>query len=101
MSNVGFIGLGTMGRPMAHNLLRAGHRLVVYGRRPEVVAEFAEAGATTARSPAEVARACDRIITIVTADAQVAEVALGPEGIIEGASPGKILIEMSTMYSLE
>src|SRR5690242_2092037 len=97
MSTIGFIGLGTMGRPMARNLLRAGHRLVVYARRPEAAAEFVAAGARKVDSPARVAAEAEFIITIVTADAQVTEVALGPSGVIEGAAPGKILIDMSTI----
>jgi len=97
MSTIGFIGLGTMGRPMARNLLRAGHRLVFYARRPEVAAEFVAAGASQVASPAQAAREADFIISIVTADAQVTEVALGPGGVIEGASPGKTFIDMSTI----
>ncbi len=97
MSTIGFIGLGTMGRPMARNLLRAGHRLVFYARRPEVAAEFIEAGARQAASPAEAARDAEFIISIVTADAQVTEVALGAGGVIEGAAPGKTFIDMSTI----
>ena len=97
MSTIGFIGLGTMGRPMARNLMRAGHRLVVYARRPAVAAEFVAAGARQAASPAEAARDADFIISIVTADAQVTEVALGPGGVIEGAAPGKTFIDMSTI----
>lgn len=97
MSTVGFIGLGTMGRPMARNLLRAGHRLVFYARRPEVAQEFTSAGAVRADTPAAVAKAADLVITIVTADAQVTEVALGPGGVVEGAAPGKLLVDMSTI----
>jgi len=97
MSTVGFIGLGMMGRHMARNLMRAGHRLVFYARRAEVIAEFEQAGATRAISPAAVAQASEFVVTIVTADAQVSEVSLGPEGIIEAAAAGKTLIDMSTI----
>jgi 2-hydroxy-3-oxopropionate reductase len=97
MSTVGFIGLGTMGRHMARNLIRAGHTLVFYARRPEVISEFEQAGATRAMTPAAVTAASEFVITIVTADAQVSEVALGPSGIIEAAAAGKTLIEMSTI----
>lgn len=97
MSRVGFIGLGTMGRHMARNLMKAGHPLTFFARRPEVAAEFVQAGAVQAANPAEVARASDVIITIVTADAQVTEVVAGPAGIAEGAAPGKLLIDMSTI----
>lgn len=97
MSSVGFIGLGTMGVPMAHNLLKAGHELTFYARREEVAVEFASAGARRAPTPAQVTRAAEFVITIVTADAQVRDVALGENGVIAGAAPGKLLIEMSTI----
>ncbi|MBI3463770.1 MAG: NAD(P)-dependent oxidoreductase [Planctomycetes bacterium] len=97
MSTVGFIGLGTMGRHMARNIMRAGHRLVFYARRAEVVTEFEQAGATRAATPAAVTEASEFVVTIVTADAQVSEVALGAGGIIEAAAAGKTLIEMSTI----
>lgn len=97
MSTVGFIGLGTMGRPMAKNLLAAGHDVVFYARRPEIAQEFIEAGATQAAHPAAVTAAAEFIITIVTADAEVREVVLGPHGVIEGATAGKMLIDMSTV----
>ncbi|HEV3004792.1 MAG TPA: NAD(P)-dependent oxidoreductase, partial [Pirellulales bacterium] len=97
MSTVAFIGLGTMGWPMARNLLQAGHRLVVYARRPEAAAELVAAGARQVASPAEAAREAEFVISIVTADAQVSQVALGPGGVIEGAAPGKTFIDMSTI----
>lgn len=97
MHTVGFIGLGTMGRPMARNLLKAGHRLVFFARRDDVAEEFTALGAVRAASPAEVARQADFVVTIVTADPQVREVALGRGGLVEGAAPGKMLIEMSTI----
>lgn len=97
MSTVGFIGLGTMGRPMARNLIRAGHQLTFFARRGGVIQEFEQLGGRRANSPAEVARQSEFIITIVTADAAVEEVALGPGGLIEGAAPGKLYIDMSTI----
>ncbi len=97
MSAIGFIGLGTMGRPMARNLLRAGHALTFCSRRPEVIEEFKALGGRHVATPAEAARASDFVITIVTADAEVAEVALGKHGVIEAAAPGKLLIDMSTI----
>jgi len=97
MSRVGFIGLGTMGAPMARNLLKAGHVLTFFARRTEVVAEFEKAGAVAADTPAAVAEQCDFVITIVPTDREVQEVALGEHGIIQAARPGKMLIEMSTI----
>ena len=100
MHHVGFIGLGTMGHHMAHNLLRAGHELTIYSRRPEVAEPFARDGAHVAASPAELARRADVIITIVSADDDVQQLALGDgqtEGLIAAAAPDKMLIDMSTI----
>jgi 3-hydroxyisobutyrate dehydrogenase len=97
MTHVGFFGLGTMGRHMAKNLLKAGFPLTFYARRDEVAREFVEAGAKRAASPADVARAAEVIITIVTADAQVREVVGGPGGLVEGVSAGKLVVDMSTI----
>jgi 3-hydroxyisobutyrate dehydrogenase-like beta-hydroxyacid dehydrogenase len=97
MTHVGFIGLGTMGRHMAKNLLKAGFPLTFYARRDEVAREFVDAGAKRAATPAEVARAAEITITIVTADAQVREVVSGADGLVEGISAGKLVIDMSTI----
>ncbi|HUY90193.1 MAG TPA: NAD(P)-dependent oxidoreductase [Pirellulales bacterium] len=97
MSAVGFIGLGTMGGPMARNLIRAGHSLTFCSRRPEVAAEFTALGARHVATAAEAARASEFTISIVTADADVTDVALGPGGVIEAAAPGKCFIDMSTI----
>jgi 3-hydroxyisobutyrate dehydrogenase-like beta-hydroxyacid dehydrogenase len=78
-------------------VLKAGHELVFYARRPEVAAEFTKAGGMQAATPAEVTRQADFVITIVTADAEVSEVGLGRDGIVAAAAPGKTLIEMSTI----
>ncbi|HWC90412.1 MAG TPA: NAD(P)-dependent oxidoreductase [Pirellulales bacterium] len=94
---LGFIGLGTMGRPMARNLIKAGFPLVFFARRTEVADEFAALGARRAESIREVAQAAGVLITIVTADAQLKEVVEGPQGITEGAGRGKLLIDMSTV----
>lgn len=97
MSKIGFIGLGTMGRHMARNVLRAGHELCFFSRRDGVAAEFETLGAVRAETPAMVARSSEFIITIVTADAAVREVVLGPNGIRDAAAPGRWLLEMSTV----
>ncbi len=93
---VGFIGLGIMGRPMALNVLRAGWSLAVYARRPESMEPLAAAGAATWGSPADLARHADIIFTMVADTADVEQVILGPGGVIEGASPGAVLVDMST-----
>lgn len=97
MSKVGIIGLGTMGAPMARNVLKAGHALAFCSRRPDVIAEFTNAGAASCRHPAAVAEHADFIITIVPTDREVNEVVLGDNGVSAAATPGKMLIEMSTI----
>ena len=100
MEKIGFIGLGIMGKPMAKNLLKAGYDLTFYARRKEVIREMQDEGATYVRSAKAVAEATDIIITIVTADAQVEEVILGPDGVLDGASGGKLIVDMSTISPL-
>lgn len=95
--NVGFIGLGVMGRPMALHLVGAGHRVRVYARRSEAAAPLIEAGATRSTTVAELASQSEVVITMVTATADVEQVLLGPGGVIEGARPGTIAIDMSTI----
>jgi len=94
---LGFIGLGAMGAPMARNLLRAGYTLSVHARRPEVLAPFVALGAHAARSPAAVAAQSDIVFTMVTDTAAVEAVVLGHDGIIEGAAPGTVVIDHSTI----
>lgn len=97
MSKIGFIGLGTMGGPMAINLIHAGHDLFFFARREEVVEQFQNLGAVVCRSCAKVAEAADVIVTMVTADAEVEQVVLAEDGVIAGADTGKLLIDMSTV----
>ena len=75
--NIGFIGLGIMGRPMALNLLGAGHELTVWARRAESMQPLLEAGANAADSPAGVAGAVDLLISIVADAPDVEQVMLG------------------------
>jgi 2-hydroxy-3-oxopropionate reductase len=97
---IGFIGLGIMGRPMAKNLLKAGHALVVL-RRNKASSELAAAGAELADSPREIATRCDMIITMLPNSPEVREVALGKDGIIEGARSGSVLVDMSSIAPLQ
>jgi len=97
MANVGFIGLGIMGRPMALNLIKAGHRLWVNGRRPETMAPLAEAGATACDSPAEVAQHADVTIVMVSDTPDVEQVILGSGGVAHGAREGSVVVDMSTI----
>jgi 2-hydroxy-3-oxopropionate reductase len=94
---IGFIGLGIMGRPMARNLLKAGHSLVVHNRSRGPVDEIVKAGAKAASSPKDVAAQCEVLITMLPNSPDVEQVALGPSGIIEGARRGLILADMSTI----
>lgn len=94
---VGFIGLGIMGRPMALNLLKGGFDLTVWARRAESMAPLLEAGAKGAASAAEVAAACDVVFSMVADAADVEQVALGVGGVAEGARPGLIYVDMSTI----
>ncbi|HJV24971.1 MAG TPA: NAD(P)-dependent oxidoreductase [Aromatoleum sp.] len=94
---VGFVGLGAMGRPMAQHLQRAGHRLHLWARRPESLAPFADSGAVVHDTPAALAAATDVAFTIITTSADVEQVALGAGGFVEGARPGWVHVDMSTI----
>ena len=94
---IGFIGLGIMGKPMAHNLLNAGFPLVVLNRHQAVTDEFVAAGSTSGARPRDIAAACDVLITMLPGSPQVEEVLLGPAGVIEGAHAGLIVVDMSTI----
>src|SRR5215510_8519081 len=94
---IGFIGLGIMGRPMARNLLKAGHSLVVHSRSRGPVDEIVRAGAKEAPSAKDVAAQADVLITMLPNSPEVEQVALGPGGIIEGARNGLTYADMSTI----
>ncbi|HWX41709.1 MAG TPA: NAD(P)-dependent oxidoreductase [Blastocatellia bacterium] len=94
---IGFIGLGIMGRPMALNLVKAGFSLTVFNRTRSKTEPLAAAGAAVADSPAEVARASDVVITIVSDTPDVESVLFGSDGLFHGAGSGKVLIDMSTI----
>ena len=94
---LGFIGLGVMGRPMALHLLKAGYELAVYARRAEAAQPLVDAGARRLATPAEVAANSEVVFTMVTTGADVEAVALGEQGIIHGAKPGTVLVDMGTI----
>ncbi len=94
---VGFIGLGIMGRGMAHNLLKASFDLCVWNRTAGRMEVLAEAGARTATSPADLARQCEVIITCVSDTSDVVEVMLGEHGVLHGVQQGALVIDMSTI----
>ena len=95
--NLGFIGLGVMGRPMALNLMKHGHQMGVYARRPQSAAPLIAAGATGYKTPAELAAACDVVFTVVTASSDFEQVVLGENGIIRGARAGCVVVDMETI----
>jgi 2-hydroxy-3-oxopropionate reductase len=95
--NVGFIGLGIMGAPMALNLGGGGYPLWVYDRKAESMAPLVAAGARACASPEEAARAADITFIMVSDTREVEEVILGPEGILAGARPGAAVVVMSTI----
>jgi len=94
---VGYVGLGIMGRPMALNLLKAGFETAVYARRQESMAPLVAAGARACANPAEVAKHADVVFTNVSDTPDVEEMVLGENGILQGAAPGVIVVDMSTI----
>ncbi len=96
---LGFIGIGVMGRPMTLNLLKAGHEVTIFARHPDKpeVQEVIKAGAKLAPSSRAVTIASEIVITMVPNSMQVEEVVTGPHGILEGARKGLIMIDMSTI----
>jgi 2-hydroxy-3-oxopropionate reductase len=94
---VGFIGLGVMGKPMALNLIKAGHRLVVHSRSSAPVAEVVAAGAARGTGPADVARRASIVITMLPDTPDVESVIAGPDGVLSGLQPGSIVIDMSSI----
>lgn len=95
--NIGFIGLGIMGQGMSRNLLKAGFPLIVWNRTAAKAQPLAAEGAQLAASPAALARRSDIIITCVSDTPDVEAVILGSGGILEGARPGSLLIDCSTI----
>ncbi len=100
MKKIGFIGLGIMGKPMAKNLLKAGYALTVYDIVPDKVAEVVEAGGQAGSSCKEVAEKSEVVITMLPNSPEVIEAVLGKDGVLEGAKPGTILIDMSSIAPL-
>jgi len=97
VERIGFIGLGIMGKPMARNLMKAGYEVTVYDIVGEAVEELATDGAKTAPSCEEVAAVTDTIITMLPDSADSEKVILGSGGVLEGARPGSIVIDMSSI----
>jgi 2-hydroxy-3-oxopropionate reductase len=94
---LGYIGLGTMGRPSAINLLRAGYPVAVWARREESLRPVTAEGGLSCGSPRDVASRSQVIFTNVSDTADVEQVVLGEDGIIAGAAPGSVVVDMSTI----
>lgn len=97
LKSIGFIGLGTMGAPMASNLLRAGYPVTVYNRTASKAAPLTELGATVAASPKEAAAGADVVITMVSNDDSIIEVYEGDNGVLAGIRSGTTVIDCSTI----
>lgn len=94
---VGFIGLGTMGKPMVRNLLKGGLEVRIYGRRKPIMETLALEGALPTNSPAEAASGSEFVITMLPDSPDVIEVVTGEGGVLDGAKVGTTLIDMSTI----
>jgi len=97
---IGCVGLGIMGKPMARNLLKAGFEVTAYDIFPGPIDEVVADGAKAGTSPADVARNSNVIIVMVQDSPQSEAAILGPDGILEGASPGDLVIDMSSIAPL-
>ena len=97
---LGFVGVGTMGEPMARNLLKAGYEVLVTDPNPVPVAQLVEEGATACKSVAEMASRVDVLLAALPTDAIVEQVMVGAEGVIAGGKPGLIVVDTSTVSPL-
>ncbi|MGH8781456.1 2-hydroxy-3-oxopropionate reductase [Paraburkholderia sp.] len=101
MAKIGFIGLGIMGAPMARNLQAGSHALFAYRRSGTLPADLKDGGATSCASPKDVAGQADVIITMLPDTPDVDAVLFGENGVAEGLSPGKTVIDMSSIAPLQ
>ena len=100
MKKIGFVGLGIMGKPMAKNLLRAGYAVTVFDINQDAVKEVMAEGAAMAKTSKEVAQHSEVVITMLPNSPHVKTAVLGENGVLEGAKPGLILIDMSSIAPL-
>ena len=96
-ATLGWVGLGAMGSRLASRLLAAGHAVVGWNRTPDKARALAGAGLRPGASPRAVAEAAEAVFSMVTDDAALRAVALGPDGIVAGLHPGAVFVEMSTV----
>ena len=99
--SLGFIGLGAMGAPIVHRLLDAGYTVSVWNRAPAKLEPALAAGARAAPTPAALCAASDVVLVCVTDTTAVEQVVFGPDGVIDGAAEGKLLVDHSTIHPLE
>lgn len=97
MERIGFIGLGTMGKPMARNLMKAGYALTLLTRTRAKIADLIAAGGMWCDTPKEIAQNSDVVITMLPDTPDVVQVISGKDGVLEGARPGTLIIDMSTI----
>jgi len=97
MARIAFIGLGNMGGPMAQNLIKAGHDVLGFDISLDAVGKLVGAGGTAAGKPGAAAADADIVVTMLPSGAEVREIYLGPDGIIERARQGALLIDSSTI----
>ncbi len=97
---IGFVGLGIMGHPMALNLIKGGHQLFVYGKR-RLPADVREAGATVCDTLKAIAEQSEVVIIMVPDTPDVRTCCSAPDGVAEGLSPGKIVVDMSSISPIE
>ena len=100
MKKIGFVGLGIMGKPMAKNLLKAGYELTVFDINQDAVNEVVAAGGVAAKTAKDVAAQSEAVITMLPNSPHVKTAVLGENGVLEGAKPGLILIDMSSIAPL-
>ncbi len=98
--NIAFIGLGIMGKPMVHNLIKAGHRLTVYGHGQKNIDQCVAYGAIAAASAKAASRENELILTMLPNSPNVKDAVMGHDGVLEGAKPGSVLIDMSSIAPL-
>ena len=94
--NVGFIGLGNIGKPMAMNVVNAGHRTKVHDIRPEAATDLLEAGAVWAETPADAARGSDVVMGSLPGPLEVEAVVTGEQGVLDGAAEGSVYVDLAT-----
>lgn len=95
--NIGFIGLGVMGKPMAGHLLDAGHEVVVFNRSRGKVDQLVEAGAVGATNPAQIGEKADVVVTVLPDSPDVETVLFGADGVLTTLRPGTVVIDCSTI----